>query len=60
MLDGEGEFFGDLFMRDDLGKFDVLNVIGETLGVGRFPGLNEDGGGIFVREGSEGLGVHLG
>ena len=60
MLDGERQFFGDLFMRDDLGKFDVLKVVGETLGVGRFPGLNEYGGGVFEGEGSEGLGVHLG
>lgn len=59
LSDGKGLFFRDLFLRNELGKLDILNVIGETLGIGRFPGLNEDGGGALDWKGSEWLGMHL-
>ena len=47
-------------MRKDLREFDVLNIVGKTLGIGRFSGLDKNGLWVLNLTGVKGFGVHLG
>ena len=41
-------------------KFDVLNIVGETVSIGGFSRLNKNGGRVLNLSGMKGFGVHLG